>query len=254
MMTCPFYFTEDLKIKNVILDKDKIKYSLLLLSKRFNYNYWIYDNIQTFIGDNILEVGAGIGNITDFIIPGRNLTVIDINRDYITYLKAKYAFCDPSVFNAFITDIQDIGSSPVSKIRFDTILCLNILEHLENDRKAVENMISLLQPGGRLVVLVPALKALYGSMDVSFEHHRRYSKKDLKCLIHGQNLKIVKLSYMNFLGLLGWFFNGRLLKKKDLPEKQTKIFDKLVPFLGIIEKIIKPPLGQSLILVVQKNI
>jgi hypothetical protein len=72
-------------------------------------------------------------------------------------------------------------------------------------------------------------------------------------LIQEQNLKIDKFHYLNILGLLGWFFNGRLLKKKELPEKQTKLFDKLVPFLGFAEKIIKPPLGQSLILVAQKK-
>jgi SAM-dependent methyltransferase len=186
-------------------------------------------------------------------MPRKSLTVIDINQDYINYLNAKYAFCDSSSFNAFKVDIQDINSSPVAGRKFDTVLCLNILEHLKNDRQAVDNMISLLQPEGRLIILVPALKALYGSMDISFEHYRRYNKKDMKSLIHGQNLKIVKFYYMNFLGLVGWFLNGRLLKKKELPENQTKLFDKLVPFLGFAEKIIRPPLGQSLILVVQKK-
>ncbi|MEN6420831.1 MAG: hypothetical protein ABFD76_02695, partial [Smithella sp.] len=69
-----------IKIKGNTLDKDKIKYSLLLLSKRFNYNRWIYDNIQSFIGEDILEIGAGIGNITDFMIFRKRLTLIDINQ------------------------------------------------------------------------------------------------------------------------------------------------------------------------------
>jgi len=235
------------------LDKDKIKYSLLLLSKRFNYNRWIYNNIKDFIGDNILEVGAGIGNITDFIIFKQTLTLIDINPDYINYLREKYAFLDPSNFSAHHVDVQDIQSSPLNGKKFDTIICLNILEHLENDRLAVENMSSLLLPGGRLIILIPALKSLYGSMDISFEHRRRYNKKDLKMLIRGRNLKIVRLYYMNFPGLLGWFVNGRILKKKELPENQTKLFDKLVPFMSIAEKCIKPPWGQSLILVAQKQ-
>ena len=150
-------------------------------------------------------------------------------------------------------DIQDIKSSPVAERKFDTIICLNILEHLENDRVAVENMSSLLEPGGKLIILVPALKTLYGSIDISFEHLRRYNKKELKSLINGQNVEIVKFYYLNFLGLLGWLINGRILKKKELPEKQTKLFDKLVPFLSFAEKIIKPPLGQSLILIAQKK-
>jgi SAM-dependent methyltransferase len=141
---------------------------------------------------------------------------------------------------------------PLAARKFDTVICLNILEHLKNDLKAVQNMSSLLQPQGRLIILVPALKTLYGSMDISFEHYRRYNKKDLKALIDGQNLKIVKFYYMNFLGLLGWFFNGRILKKKELPENQTKLFDTLVPFLCFTEKVIRPPLGQSLILIAQK--
>jgi len=235
------------------LDNDIIKYSLLLLSKRFNYNRWIYNNIKDFIGDNVLEVGAGIGNITDFIIFKKNLTLIDIDPNYIDYLHNKFFSRDKSGFNVFQMDIQNIASSPISEMQFDTIICLNILEHLNNDRMAVENVSSLLNRGGRLIILVPALKALYGSMDVSFEHLRRYSKKDLRLLIHEQNLEIIKLRYMNFMGLLGWFFNGRIFKKTELPEKQTKLFDRLVPTLEFAEKIMKPPLGQSLILVAQKK-
>lgn len=226
---------------------------MLLLSERYNYNHWIYDNIQHFIGCNILEVGAGIGNITDFIIFRNNLTVIDINQYYVNYLNAKYSFRSKSNFSALNVDIQDIKSSPLAEKTFDTIICLNILEHLKNDRAAVENMSSLLEPGGKLIILAPALKKLYGSMDISFEHYRRYNKKELQSLIHGQNLEIVEIRYMNFLGLLGWFFNGRILKREELPKNQTKLFDKLVPFLGIAEKIIKPPLGQSLILIVKKK-
>lgn len=226
---------------------------MLLLSERYNYNHWIYNNIQNFVGNKILEVGAGIGNLTDFIILRKNLTIIDINQDYIDYLNAKYSFRDKENFSVFNLDIQNIELSPFAAEKFDTIICLNILEHLENDGKAVENMSSLLQPGGKLIILVPALKILYGSMDISFQHLRRYNKKDLKSLIREKNLEIVKFYYLNFLGLLGWFFNGRILNKKQLPEKQTKLFDKLVPFLGFIERIIKPPLGQSLIMIVQKK-
>jgi len=234
-------------------DKDQIKYSLLLLSKRFNYNRWIYNNIKDFIGDNILEVGAGIGNITDFIIFKKNLTLIDIDPNYIDYLHNKYFFCDKSGLNVFQADIQNIASSPISEMQFDTIICLNILEHLEYDRVAVKNMSSLLNRGGRLIILVPALKTLYGSMDISFEHLRRYSRKDLRSLAQDQNLEVIKLYHMNFIGLLGWFLNGKMFKKTELPEKQTKLFDRLAPFLEFAEKLIKPPLGQSLILVAQKK-
>jgi len=226
---------------------------LLLLSERFNYNYWIYDNIHNHIGNHILEVGAGIGNITDFIIFKNNLTLIDINQDYIGYLKAKYSFRDKLNFDVFNIDIQNITLSPIADKKFDTIICLNILEHLEKDYKAIDNMISILDKEGKLIILVPALKTLYGSMDVSFNHLHRYNKKDLKRLIHDKNLKIVDFFYMNFLGLLGWFVNGRIFKKKELPVKQTILFDKIVPFLCLAEKIIRPPLGQSLILVAQKK-
>lgn len=187
------------------------------------------------------------------MIAKKNLTLIDIDQHYVDYLKAKYSFRDTSNFSALNIDIQDIESSPLTAKKFDTIICLNILEHLQNDGKAVANMGSLLQPGGKLILLVPALEMLYGSMDAFFEHYRRYSKKQLKFLVQEQNLEIVKFYYLNFLGLLGWFVNGRILKNKELPEKQTKLFDKLVPFLEFTEKIIRPPLGQSLILIARKK-
>lgn len=181
------------------------------------------------------------------------MTAIDINQDYIDYLNAKYSFRESSSFHAFNVDIQNIKSSPLTAEKFDTVICMNILEHLKDDRGAITNMSTLLEPGGRLIILVPALKALYGSMDISFEHLRRYNKDDLKSLIRDQDMEIVRLYYLNFLGLLGWFFNGRILRKKELPENQTKFFDKLVPFLDFAEKMVRPPLGQSLILVAEKK-
>ncbi|HOS14180.1 MAG TPA: class I SAM-dependent methyltransferase [Smithella sp.] len=242
-----------MNINNSNLHKEKIKYSLLLLSQRYNYNRWIYNNIQRFIGNNVLEVGAGIGNLTDFILSKNKLTLIDIHQPYVDYLKAKYSFCDSAAFTVLQTDIQNIQSSPVSGMTFDTVICLNILEHLENDRTAVENMSHLLQPKGKLIILVPALKTLYGSMDISFDHRRRYNKKDLRSLIQDQNLDVLKLYYMNFPGMIGWFVNGRVLKKQELPAGQTKLFDQLVPFFSFAENIVKPPLGQSLILIARKT-
>jgi SAM-dependent methyltransferase len=234
--------------------EDKIKSSLLLLSQRYNYNRWIYESIRNFIGNDILEVGAGIGNITDFILSKNRLNLIDINEDYTNYLKCKYANQDESRLNIFQANIEHIDASPLAHMTFDTIICLNILEHLENDARAVKNMSRLLRPKGKLIILVPALQSLYGSMDAVFGHYRRYEKKGLSSIISQFDLNIVKLSYFNFLGLLGWYVNGKIFKKEGLPDTQTKIFDKLVPLLMSLERIILPPCGQSIILIAQKNI
>ena len=97
-------------------------------------------------------------------------------------------------------DIQNIKSSPLAAEKFDTVICMNILEHLKDDREAVTNMSTLLEPGGRLIILVPALKALFGSMDISFEHLRRYNKDDLKSLIRDQDMEITPPRRLHKIG------------------------------------------------------
>ncbi len=232
----------------------KIKFSLEILASRYNYNHWIYNNIRNYIGQNILEVGAGIGNISDFLMFKKQITLLDVEPTYVDYLKQKYGFRKPDSLKIYNQDISAKNLGELNNRKYDTIILLNTLEHIKDEKQTMQNMAKLCVPGGKIIILVPALQSIYGSTDKAFGHYRRYNKNSLLKLIKPlADLKIKKIYYMNFLGIFGWFLNGKVLKNKYLPEKQTRIFDILVPFIGLLEKIIKPPIGQSLIAIFEKQ-
>jgi SAM-dependent methyltransferase len=222
--------------------------SIFKLQKVNNYNRWIYDNIKPYVGRNVLEIGCGIGNITDyFISPDRKITGIDIDEDFVDVAKEKYKNT-PGVTIA-MGDALNPGCTLPGK-SYDTVMLLNVLEHIQDDLKAVKCIFDLLEPKGRAIILVPAMKFAYGELDRQLGHHKRYEKPDMIKLYAYNGFEIEKLFYMNWIGAFGWAFNSRILRKKLIPEDQSNIMDKLiVPIIKPLEDIVKPFFGQSLIAV-----
>lgn len=135
---------------------------------------------------------------------------------------------------------------------FDTIVCFNVLEHIERDDLALENFYEILPKGGVLLVVVPAFDFLFGSMDKYGGHFRRYSVKTLRQKLEKAGFCIEKVRFQNVLGIVGWFLGGKIAKKKLVPEKLFVIFDKFVPFLFEIERLFGPPFGLSILCVAKK--
>lgn len=225
--------------------------SIYKLQKLNNYNRWIYDNIKSYIGNDILEIGCGIGNMIDQLIsPGRKITGIDIEERFVNVAREKYKD------KPDITIVSGDVLSPVHALpgkKFDTVVVLNVLEHIEKERDAIKYIFDILQPKGTAVILVPAMKFAYGEIDSQVGHHKRYEKPDMTALFKDNGFIIEKMFYMNWIGALGWAFNSRVLKRKLLPEYQSYIMNAiLVPILQPLESLIKPPFGQSLITIARK--
>jgi hypothetical protein len=123
-----------------------------------------------------------------------------------------------------------------------------VLEHIEDDRAALEALRKLLVPGGRIVLIVPALHALYGSIDRAIGHHRRYTRREVTAVLSAAGLEVEHVSYFNLLGVPGWFLNARILQRRTIPGLQARLNDRLVPLLRI-ERRFRPPLGMSLLAV-----
>jgi hypothetical protein len=123
-----------------------------------------------------------------------------------------------------------------------------VLEHVEDDQRALDAMRSLLAPGGRVVLVIPAIKALYGAIDQAIHHFRRYSTEEIEAKLRGAGLEVEHVSYFNMLGVPGWFVNSKLLKRRTVPGIQARINDRLVPVLRL-ERRFGPPIGMSLIAV-----
>ena len=129
------------------------------------------------------------------------------------------------------------------------MICLNVLEHIDDDAGALRKMTELCRPGGSVVILVPALMMLYGAMDRSFGHFRRYSQRTLRRAFQAAGLRVVSSRYFNMLGALGWLLKGRITGGDQLDTRSCRLFDRLVPYLDALERLLPRPFGQSLIMV-----
>jgi SAM-dependent methyltransferase len=134
----------------------------------------------------------------------------------------------------------------VAQRRFDTIVCLNVLEHVADDDLSLQAMRSLLDRRGRLILLVPALPGLYGSLDRALGHVRRYTSRELRAKFDRGGLRMRHLEYFNLAGLPGWWLTGRVLRREMIPAASLRWFDMLVPLFRL-ERLLPWRLGQSLI-------
>lgn len=221
--------------------------TLRTFSLTHNYNIWIIELFAPYIGHQILEVGCGMGNLSFYLQHFGDLSCVDISDLYLAHMKIDY----PNL-HFYQFDIVDERIKSLKDKKFDTIICVNVLEHIENDKKALQNMFEILQPGGRLLLYVPAGRFLYGSIDKNLSHFRRYDKKSLERLLIEVGFKIEKLYFSNFIGMFGWFLNGKIKHQKKLSYWQILLFDKFVPLLKKIEKRFPPNFGLSLVVIGSK--
>jgi len=215
-----------------------------------NYNRWIYENMQEAVGKKVMEIGCGMGAMIDFAAAkGRKITGVDIDDYFVEYSRNKYK--DDSDIKIVKSDCMALDGK-FKKGSFDSIIIINVLEHIEFEDKALRIMNNMLFKGGKLAVFVPAFRSIYGRLDKSVGHYRRYTKETLRKVLEHNGFEIEKIYYMNFIGFFGWYFNAKLFER--MPEKQSVFFDKyIVPVEKIIEKLIKPPIGQSIVAIAVKK-
>ena len=221
------------------------------MAKTINYNNWIYELIKPFIGKRILEIGCGIGNMTQFFLDYERIVAIDISPECVEIMKSK--FSGRTNLTIVDYDISDKRVGELRKFNFDSILCINVLEHIKDDVQALEHCRQLLRQRGRLILFVPALKILYGTVDRADSHYRRYTRNELTNKLRKVGFTVEKAGYANFFGIIPWFLHGKILKKSVHPPKQMVFFDKLVPFFTSWERLFAPPVGLSLLFICQKE-
>ncbi len=219
-----------------------------------NYTNWVIDEFRPYFGRKLLEVGLGHGGYRDFLPPLARYVGIDIDAEAVEIARA--AAREPS--DLFLqADITDLGlKDRLAGHDVDTVLCVNVLEHIEDDRRALANLLEVLPAGGHLLLFVPAFKALYNDLDRFAGHHRRYRKSDLRGLIPPERGRLLASRYFNPVGGLGWWING-FARHDSLDDasvnRQIEVFDRYVlPVSRALNPLTRPFFGQSLIAVVQK--
>lgn len=207
------------------------------------YTDWIFDLMAPHLGADVLEIGAGHGSITDRLArhPGvTRLTVTDLSERCAGILAERYRD-DRHV----AVHRGDIGDS-VALGEHDTIVLVNVLEHLEDDVKALAQLAGGLRPGGRLVLFVPAFEMLYSDFDRRIGHHRRYRSADLASAVTAAGLEVVEVRYVNSVGALAWWLLAKQLRQTPTRRWSVVTYDRLVvPLLRRIEDDRRPPFGQS---------
>jgi len=215
------------------------------------YNRWLVSRFEHAVGRRVLEIGAGFGNITRHL-KGRELLVAsDLDPVALEHLKGVFRD-DPSVRVAsYRFPLSREAREEICGFGVDTVVCLNVLEHIEDDRATLADMRATLSPRGRLVLLVPAFARLFGSLDEHLHHFRRYEKDELEKKIREAGFVIEDLRFVNRPGIFGWWLNGRVLKRRVLPRGQLLAFKLLMPLLKREEE--RPPTsGLSLLAIARK--
>ena len=212
---------------------------------------WLFDEFSPYMGQRVLEIGCGLGNQIRYFIDRELIVGIDSCRESIYEDEQKFLdYPAVKVFNLSITD-PDVLS--LTDFEFDTAISVNVFEHIEEDRLAIAHTLSLLQPCGKFILVVPAHPWLYGSMDRSIGHYRRYTKKSLECELVSAGFRVIFQKYINMMGALGWLVNGRILRRRVPPTGQLRLINRLVPALRFFETLINPLFGISLLTISQKQ-
>jgi glycosyltransferase involved in cell wall biosynthesis len=214
------------------------------------YNGFLWDLMQPFIGRRVLEVGAGTGLLTRFLAKRERVLATELDPEYVDLLRRTFA--DKPNVEVRPLDVARLAADGIPPRSFDTVVCSNVLEHIDDDGKALAAMRDVLEPGGRVVLIVPALQSLYGSIDRAIHHYRRYSRTELTDKLERAGLAVEHVSYFNMLGVPGWFLNARVLKRSSVPGVQARINDWLVPWLRL-ERRFGPPVGMSLLAVARAH-
>jgi SAM-dependent methyltransferase len=223
-------------VDDVYADDQYGSHILQSLERARHFNRWMAETLAPNVGPRVLEIGAGIGNITDWLVPRELYVASDINPVYLHFLR-NMAFGKPYLQVDHI-DLEDAARFERWKGQFDTVVCLNVLEHVGDPLTALRNIRTALGPGGRVVLYVPQHQSLYSSLDEVLGHRCRYSRDGLTKDLTACGFTVNWIRDFNKVGVPGWFVNGKLLHRQRFSRVQLKIFDVMVPLLRRVDHLL----------------
>lgn len=214
------------------------------------YNAFLFELIAPFVGQRVLEVGSGTGTITQFLRDRDNVMATEYDKQYLHLLERRFEN-NINIRTAAFDLTKEVPAS-LAADRYDTIICLNVLEHIENDGEALARLHGMLEEGGRLLLLVPAHQALYGAMDKAIGHFRRYEGAGLRRLLEEVGFTLEEEKRVNALSMPGWYLNGKILRRETVPGVQARVANRLVPLFRLEQKL-HLPFGLSVIAIAKRT-
>ncbi len=217
-----------------------------------NYNTWLGQRFKEHAGNRVLEIGAGIGTITSLLAEGREKVVaLEVDPFYVRRLQNRFRGTAQVV--PYLSDVALADFEKLKAEQFDSIVLSNVMEHIPDDAGAVRRFGQILGPGGKVLILVPALPQIFGALDEAVGHYRRYTPDTLRAVLEENGFGVQRLEWMNLVGIPGWFVNGKLLRRRSMPPLQLRLYDQLAPWLARAESLVKLPVGMSLFCVATRK-
>jgi len=240
-----------------------LPFELIALQNATHYQQWMIQSIKPYLGRRILELGAGIGNMSRWLAAADYLLLTEHDPQLLELLQARLGLLFPNQANIQVKTLDIAGQSfaEFAKDDFDTIVSFNVLEHIEDDASVIKKCAELLRASHangkkRLITFIPAHPWAYGVMDKAVGHYRRYNQKMFKELHQEITPEAtLTLKAFNFVGLWGWYLNGYILRRKQAGSQMIGWVDKICPLLQWIDRLVIDklhiPLGQSLIAILE---
>ena len=207
-------------------------YILESLRRAMGFNRWMLSQFQQYLGNHIMEAGCGIGNFTQLLLGYDRLVCVDNDPFYVEMIRHRFGHLDN--FSVESMDLTDPRQFDEFRHQPDTIISLNVVEHLENDEEVLSNMNRILQPGGHCVILVPAHMWLFSKCDETLGHYRRYSHDELANRMTEAGFELCAVKSFNSFGVFGWYVN-KLLKRSHLSPFQMRVFEAILPIVKLWE-------------------
>jgi SAM-dependent methyltransferase len=235
---------------------DYAGHDLEAMSFAGNYHRWILDIFSPHLGARLVEVGAGTGAFSELLIKERrpeSLSLVEPSQMY-RILTARLARIDtPTELRTYNSVFARVADEIAARQRPDSIIYVNVLEHVADDDAELGLMRRALSDGGRVLIYVPALKWLFGGFDRKVGHHRRYTRAELEGKCRRAGFRVLESGYMDMPGILPWWVKYRLLKSETMQPSLVSLYNRLfVPVIRAAESVVRPPVGKNLFVVAEK--
>lgn len=217
------------------------------LASAVNYRRWLCSLAHPYLGDDPIEIGSGLGYYgSDWAEAGYPLTVSEADQGRLTQLRERFGGDDRVRVRELAVPIDVTGE-------YSSAVAYNVLEHIPDDVAALRAFRGLLRPGGAVILIVPAFPSAMSDFDRAIGHFRRYTRRSLRTALTDAGLEVERLHYLNAPGLLVWYTVVKLLKQRPKEGLGLTLYDKLmVPVVRAVEKLVRPPFGQSVFAVARR--
>ena len=227
------------------------------MSYALNYRRWILDLFAPHLGRRVVEVGAGTGSFSELLLARgpESLTLVEPSAG-MHRLLVEHVGRIPTRARVRIHNdtFARVARRLTEEERPDSVIYVNVLEHVADDEAELRLVSEALAPGGRLFLFVPALRWLYGSFDRQVGHQRRYTRGGLAAKCERAGFRVVRSVYFDAAGVLPWWVKYRVLRSEKMEPAAVRFYDRVcVPFVRRAEALVPPPLGKNVLLVAEKR-